>query len=868
MKNSFLYPLYSLLSVIFSGLITCPIMGQVPAKKQLIPADYHLWHTMENAQLSDKGTWASYRFSYESADTTFMVHTKTLKKFIFPNSAGGLFNAEESFSYLTKGGLMVIDLNSGAKQSFPNVRRYEFSADGQFLVTLENTSSLLVRKKGKVLERIENVAGYEWNNDRSKLVYAVSENGNGSVGAFCFKEKYTKRTIASASKQAFEVFKWQPSGNAVAFYGTAKGSEQVYYYDFKSQRTAVLKSSDARFPEKMKIDPNQNIALKVSRDGKKVFFGMTAILAKDTALLPAGIEVWNAKDQLLYRDRKLRAAVSRFQFLAVWFIEDGLVQQISSHKQSWTALNGSQDYALVADQNQYEPRYKWMGDMDYYLMNLKTAEKELVLKQQSGYDNQMDFSPDGRFISYYKNGGWWVYDIDKKSHTSITKGLKVNWDNSFFDPGERNIFGRPGWTKDSRYILLYDYNDLWAITPDGKERKRLTNGKERQLQFRLDDSAISNIHEFNFSDTGTAVYDLSIRAVLTSYNLQSGAKGFYTLYPGHEPQSLVTGDASLTKYKKAKKSEAFIYVIQRFDSSPALMFENKGHIKAVVQSNIQQKRYYWGRSELINYTDSKGNPLKGALYYPAPYDVNQKYPMVVFIYETLSKYVNDYVNPTLHNGIGFNITNLTADGYAVLLPDIAYERGNSALSAADCVTAAVEKVIEMGVADPKRIGLAGQSFGGYEVNFIITRTNMFAAAVSGSAVSDNVQHYFTINTIYNTIDGWRYENQQYRMGFPFFENQQAYFRNSPLLNAGKISTPLLTWAGKADQNVQPLQAETFYAALRRLGKEHVMLVYDNEDHIFNHPKNQQDLTLKINDWFGHYLKGAPKADWMKADIEK
>ncbi|MNQ16488.1 x-prolyl-dipeptidyl aminopeptidase [compost metagenome] len=617
----------------------------------------------------------------------------------------------------------------------------------------------------------------------------------------------------------------------------------------------------------MMISPDKNAALKVSHDGKKVFFGITSTLANDTTDLKGAVEVWNTKDQLLYRDRKLRASVSHPQFLAVWFVQEDIVQQISSSKQPWTALNGSQDYALVANNKQYEPRYKWRADMDYYILDIKTGTKELLLKEQSGYDDQMDFSPDGQFISYYKGSKWWVYNIEKKLHTNITKDLNVSWDNTTIDPGnELKVFGQPGWTKDGKFILLYDSNDIWAITPDGTQRKRLTKGKEQQLQFRLDNSAVSNFQESNFSDNGTSVYDLSKNAVLSVYNLLNGAKGFYTL-SSSEPRPLVVENASLSKFKKAKDSDAFIYVSQRFDTPPALVFANNSTQKVIAQSNEHQKKYYWGKSQMIDYADGKDKSLKGVLYYPAHYDASQKYPLVVFIYETLSKYIHDYVNPTLYNGIGFNLSNLTADGYAVLLPDIAYEKGNSGLSAVDCVTAAVKKVIEMGVADPKRIGLIGQSFGGYETNFIITQTNMFAAAVSGSAVSDNLQHYFTINTNYNTIDGWRYENQQYRMGFSFFENQEAYYRNSPLLNARKINTPLLSWAGKTDENVQPRQAETFYAALRRLQKEHVMLVYDNEGHIFDNPKNQEDLTRKISDWFGYYLKQAPKAAWMKTDVE-
>jgi dipeptidyl aminopeptidase/acylaminoacyl peptidase len=106
------------------------------------------------------------------------------------------------------------------------------------------------------------------------------------------------------------------------------------------------------------------------------------------------------------------------------------------------------------------------------------------------------------------------------------------------------------------------------------------------------------------------------------------------------------------------------------------------------------------------------------------------------------------------------------------------------------------------------------------------------------------------------------------MGFSFFENQEAYYRNSPLFNAKTITTPLLTWAGALDSNVQPRQAATFYAALRRLQKEHVMLVYPNDGHIFYNPKNQEDVTCKMQDWLGHYLKGEAKAMWMKIDKEQ
>ncbi|TDE29295.1 S9 family peptidase [Flavobacterium ranwuense] len=869
MKLSFLPIVYGVITIILIGLVPCPVIGQVLTKKQLTEADYHLWGTMGAEQLSEKGNWISYRMSYElNVDTLFVKNTKTYQRYVFADGSDGRFGSEPTFAYKMKNVLVVVDLETGKENRISAVERYDFSADGRFLVTLEKNHALVVRKNGKVLDSIENVREYNWNDESIMLVYATLENGKGTVGYLDLRDNYVSHLIVQPTTQHFEVLKWQHKGKTLAFYGVTEETTELYYYDSISGKLSNLKSTNANYPAHIKITPDQNIALNISRDGKKVFFGITNIVAKDTTVLSGGVAIWNAKDKMLYPDRKLRSTVSYPEYLAFWDIENGVVRQLSTAKQSWAMLTGKQDYALVADPYQYEPQYKWIADMDYYLLNLETGTRELFLTAQSGYMNQMGISPDGRYITYYRESNWWVYDIKKKTHTNVTKGLDISWDNRANDPGnEINVWGQPGWTTNGNYAIYYDYYDIWVISPDGTQRKRLTQGREIQLRFRLDASAIFDKQDINYSGVGVYNYDLSKDVLLTTLDMYSSANGYYLLHPNKGVKPFIMDGSSINKLQKAKGNNAFIYVTQKFDSPPCLRFRNGNTDIVMVQSNHQHKHYQWGKSEMIHYKDSKGNPLNGALFYPANYDATKKYPMIVYIYEIVSRDVNQYVNPSIHNTLGFNITNMTANGYAVLLADIALEKGNPGLSAVDCVTSAVNKIIDMGITDARKIGLMGHSFGAYETNFIITQTNMFAVAISGSGVSDTMQHYFTINTDYNTIDGWRYENQQYRMGYSFFENQEGYYRNSPLLNASKINTPLLTWAGKLDKNVQPRQAETFYAALRRLKKESVMLVYPNDGHILFNPKNQEDLTLKVQDWFGYYLKGEPKAKWMKADNE-
>lgn len=873
MKHSYLSAVYGTIAIILIG--SCPILGQVLTKKTLTEADYGLWGTMGAEQISPKGEWVSYRMSYETdVDSLFVVNTQTRQRYFFAGASLGRFNGDQTFAYSRKGVLALVDLDSGDERRIPAVERYDFSADGHYLVTLEKgqEKQLVIRKDGQIIDSIANVTEYKWNDDSTMLVYATETKGLGMAGCMMLQGSYVKSSIVSPTRQTFKVLKWQHKGKGVVFFGTSEGKKtELYRYDVGSGRLYVLKSTDAIFLPSMEIDINQNVELSLSRDGEKVFFGITATEVKDNSMPEDAVEVWHTKDKMIFPKRKLAAKVKRPEYLAVWYPERKIARQITTADHPWAMFNGTQDYALTASPWQYEPKTKWIADMDYYLVHPETGSRELLLKEQSGYDDMMGISPDGRYITYYKESNWWVYDLRKKTHTNVTRGLDVSWDNRQSDPGnELRVWKQPGWTADHRWALHYDYYDIWAISPDGLERKRLTHGKEKQLRFRFDASAVSDRDPFNIKGKGIYRYDLSQKVLLTSLDLYDGATGYYILEANKTEQPVVMDNSSATRLQKAKNSDAFIYVTERFDRSPSLMFKKRANLPAtvLVQSNPQQKLYQWGKSEMIHYTDSKGRLLNGALFYPAGYDSSKRYPMVVYIYETVSRDINNYVNPTLHNTGGFNITNLTSMGYVVLLADIAYEKGNTGFAATDCVTKAVSKVIEMGIVDSGRIGLVGHSFGGYETNFIITQTNMFATAISGGGISDPIGHYFTLNAEWNTSDDWRYENQQFRMGSSFFANRENYYRNSPLFNAGSITTPLLTWAGKEDKNVQPKQAVTFYNALRRLQKEHVMLVYPNDGHVFFNPKNQEDLTHKMQEWLGFYLKGEVKGDWMKGDSEE
>jgi dipeptidyl aminopeptidase/acylaminoacyl peptidase len=352
---------------------------------------------------------------------------------------------------------------------------------------------------------------------------------------------------------------------------------------------------------------------------------------------------------------------------------------------------------------------------------------------------------------------------------------------------------------------------------------------------------------------------------LTASDMYNGGSGYSILEKG-KIISLVGGLRQISRLEMISNTE-YAYVSESFSTPPSIKYREKGIKETTVfQSNPHYKKYSWGTSEMIHY-EVNGRQLNGALYYPAGFDPSVKYPMIVYIYDTVSRGVFLYKNPSQYDFLGFNLTHYTLNGYVVLLADIAYGAGSPGIDATNCVSAAVDKVFKMGFVDARKIGLIGHSFGAYETNFIITNTNIFAAAVSGSGVSDNIAHYFTYNKDQSRAEGWRYERQQYRMGKSIYEAQSDYIRNSPVLQASSITTPSLTWAGGQDRNVKPEQSLIFYLALRRLAKKHIRLVYPDEGHSISKQKNKLDLNNRINDWFDYFLKGKNNIEWISKGMK-
>jgi dipeptidyl aminopeptidase/acylaminoacyl peptidase len=287
-------------------------------------------------------------------------------------------------------------------------------------------------------------------------------------------------------------------------------------------------------------------------------------------------------------------------------------------------------------------------------------------------------------------------------------------------------------------------------------------------------------------------------------------------------------------------------------------------LRKVSNANPQQQQFLWGSAELMYFRNADGVPLSGILYKPENFDPKKKYPMIVYIYERLSQNVHNFVEPRPTHNI--NPTYYVSNGYLVLEPDIVYTIGYPGQSALKCVLPAVQEMVDRGFVDENAIGIQGHSWGGYQIAYMVTQTNRFRAVAAGAPVANMTSAYDGIRWGPGLPRQFQYEKDQSRIGGSLWEYPMRYIENSPLFFADRVKTPILMIHNDADDAVPWYQGIEYYLALRRLGKPVYLFSYNGEPHGLRRRANQKDYTVRLQQWFDYYLKGAQEPDWMEHGI--
>jgi len=238
---------------------------------------------------------------------------------------------------------------------------------------------------------------------------------------------------------------------------------------------------------------------------------------------------------------------------------------------------------------------------------------------------------------------------------------------------------------------------------------------------------------------------------------------------------------------------------------------------------------------------------------------------MVYFYERSSDRLHSYRAPT-PGGSSISFSFYASRGYVVFVPDIPYEVGYPGESALDAVVPGVLSIVAQGFVDPGRIGVQGHSWGGYQIAYMITKTNLFAAAEAGAPVSNMTSAYGGIRWGSGMSRMFQYERTQSRIGGTLWESTAEYIHNSPVFYADKIRTPLLMMHNDEDGAVPWYQGIEMFVAMRRLQKPVWMLNYNGQGHGLSREADRKDWAIRMQQFFDHYLMDAPAPIWMEEGV--
>ncbi|HLF51270.1 alpha/beta hydrolase family protein [Flavobacterium sp.] len=860
----------------FILLFLTPFFVSVNAQEKLpiLPKDYLNWKTMNIASVSPSGKWVSYQLQNEvGVDTLFVRHLDKPITYTFPSVQNGMFSASDYFAVLTPMGLELTHLVSGKVKTIQDVQSYAFSKKGNELVVHSIKERQLPRIEIHSLrdgthQVIEGVTSFQMSPDLEHFVYAQQQGNRQRIGLVSFGKKITiTNYIASETEGIYDHFQWSEKSTGVVFHQmqkleTTDEAVSVCLVDLAKKNFVTFSNATfANYPSGGKILSQPFECLYLSDDLSKVYFAYEH-KKKQPEPPASNVEVWQWNSPRVYTESVQVNGIFDKRWL-LWDRAKNAIELLNSDALPKFFLAGKGRFLVSYHPYAYEPQFDFLGPVDYYLTDLHTQKTKLLLAKHSSNFLEVLPSPGGKYILYFKDKNWWYYDLAKELHLPITKDTKVAFYDELNDlAGDVDAYGVVGWTAEDRTVLLYDRYDIWEFEPKTGRMSLLTEGRNKKIVYRLPTHLKSNVTK-NFDGYNNNEIEINNGLFLMA-NTDNGDSGF-CFWEMNKPMTPFLKAANTSQFHI--NEEDMIYIEQRFDLPPQLMKNNRQFKESLlVQSNPGYGKYDWGRAVAINYTNSKGQALKGYLCYPSHYEMGKQYPMIVHIYQKQFRDMHIFEPPSLYPTEGFFASNYTTQGYFVFFPDIVFDLKATGSSALDCTLSGVNAVLKKGEVNRKKIGLVGHSFGGYEANYIATQTDLFAAIVSGAGVVDLPAFYLNMNWRTGRPDMWRMEFQQWRMGCSLFEDRNAYALNSPLSHVESIKSPLLLWSGKNDMQVDWRQNVTFYLALRRLKKQATLLLYPDEYHSLEELSNRLDLRIRLEQWFAHYLKDESPADWIKEGI--
>lgn len=610
-------------------------------------------------------------------------------------------------------------------------------------------------------------------------------------------------------------------------------------------------------------------SLVFSQDGTKLYVNTAPERPATTIPITDDIrlDIWHWKDSAIQPMQKVRLEEEQRtgrirSYSAVVLLESKQFRQLSDDTIS-VQQPGTGDWAIGIDDRKYRHMTGYMSPVpnDYSLVNIRTGESKSLLTASTVNFN---FSPNGKYLLGFDGKDWFTISVPDGKRVNLTAKLGVKFFNEEFDlPTEPSAYGNFGWSSDGKFVFVSDRFDIWKIAADGSSAENITKvGRAQGIRFTLLRPRSAEDRDLE------RTVDLKKPMLLGAENLSTYDTGFYRLEPDGTPKLLLMGARAFGNPVKAHNADVYMLTVQTFAQHPDYYITTPDfhELKRVTDINPKVKDYNWGKAELIKYTSSDGEKLSGVLIKPENFDPSKKYPMVVYIYERLSDNFHQFRLPNVTRGQIINPTFYASNGYLVLMPDIAYKVGAPGPSSLKCVLPAIQTVVDKGFVDEKAIGINGQSWGGYQIAYMITQTSRFRAAVAGAPVSNMFSAYDGIRWGSGLPRQFQYEHGQSRIGATPWEAPLKYMENSPIFAADRVTTPLLMIHNDQDDAVPWYQGIEYFLALRRLNKEVYLLNYNGQPHNLTNRTAARDFAMRMFQFFEHHLKDKSAPEWMEKGV--
>jgi len=801
---------------------------------------------------------------------------------------------------MPKNGLSVMDLANGTVTNIERVKTFRVPEDGSgFIAYLlepipsptnppsasspESRPSRKKKEYGSELILRNTISGNERkftdaldftiSKDAKTLIFATSSHTEDTNGVYAVATASDATpTILLSGKGKYQKLTWDEDNTQIAFISDKEDAAakqprfRVYQWNLKDpQATEIVSTSSPGFPKDMVISERANLSF--SLDGSHLFLGSAPPPEPEKSPdeeIPADekvlVDLWRWKDDYVQPIQKVRAEQDRNRsYRAVYDLQAKKFVQLADETMESVVPSNDGRYAVGSDNRKYRVTSDYdPGFSDYYLVNTADGSRKLMGEKQRG---SFALSPNAKYTLHFDGKDWISYSVADGTVVNLTKDLKVNfYDEENDTPSTPGSYGIAGWTKDDRDVLIYDHYDIWQVAPDGSHAaKNVTDGVGRKEK--------TTLHYVRLDPKERSI-DPDKPMLLTAENQETHDSGFYRDKVNSDalPQKLLMAAKDFNNPTKAKDADVLILTASRFDQFPDVWVTNSSfrELKRVSNGDAQRAAFLWGTAELVSFKNTDGVPLKGVLLKPDNFDPRKKYPMLVYIYEKLTQGLHQFRNPG--PGTSINPTFYVSNGYLVFMPDIVYTIGYPGPSALNCVLPGIQAVVDKGFVNEDAIGIQGHSWGGYQIAYMVTQTNRFKAAAPGALVANMTSAYSGIRWGTGLPRQFQYERSQSRIGGSLWEYPLRYLDNSPLFRADRVQTPLLMIHNDEDDAVPWYQGIEYFLALRRLGKEAYMFSYNGEKHGLRKRINQKDYTRRLQEFFDHFLKGAPAPEWMEKGI--